>query len=39
MIAFNVVRFKVKSGMENAFLDAHRNVATEWAGLRHASIV
>ncbi|CAK7260628.1 MULTISPECIES: antibiotic biosynthesis monooxygenase [unclassified Shinella] len=39
MIAFNVVRFKVKSGMENAFLDAHRNVATDWAGLRHASIV
>ena len=39
MTAFNVVRFKVKPGMEAAFLDAHRNVAVNWAGLRHANII
>ena len=37
MTAFNVVRFKVKSGMEEAFLDAHRNVA--WPGLNHANMI
>ena len=39
MTAFNVVRFKVKPGMEAAFLDAHRNVVVNWAGLRHANII
>lgn len=39
MTAFNVVRFKVKPGMEAAFLDAHRGVADSWAGLRHANII
>ncbi len=39
MIAFNVVRFKVKPGMENAFLNAHRNIAESWSGLRHANII
>ena len=39
MTAFNAVRFKVKPGMEAAFLDAHRNVAADWAGLRHANII
>ncbi len=39
MTAFNVVRFKVKPGMEAAFLDAHRGVAGNWAGLRHANII
>ena len=39
MTAFNVVRFKVKAGMEAGFLDAHRNVAADWAGLRHANII
>lgn len=39
MIAFNVVRFKVKAGMEDAFLDAHRNIGTTWSGLRHANII
>ncbi len=37
MTAFNVVRFKVKPGMEDAFLDAHRSV--NWPGLRHANII
>lgn len=39
MTAFNVVRFKVKPGMEQAFLDAHRNIAGSWTGMRHANII
>lgn len=39
MIAFNIVRFKVKPGMEAAFLDAHGNIADSWSGLRHANII
>ena len=39
MTAFNVVRFKVKPGMEEAFLDAHGNIARDWSGLRHASMI
>lgn len=39
MIAFNVVRFKVKPGLDKDFLNAHRNVNTDWAGLRHANII
>ncbi len=39
MIAFNVVRFKVKPGMEDAFLNAHRNITDSWSGLRHANII
>ena len=39
MTAFNAVRFKVKPGMETAFLDAHRHVAADWPGLRHANII
>jgi Antibiotic biosynthesis monooxygenase len=39
MSAFNVVRFKVKPGQEQAFLDAHRSISSEWSGLRHANII
>lgn len=39
MTAFNTVRFKVKSGREQDFLDAHRNVHEEWPGLRHVNII
>ena len=39
MTAFNVVRFKVKPGMEGAFLDAHRSIGEGWPGLRHANII
>lgn len=39
MTAFNVVRFKVKAGMEDVFLDAHRNIAAAWPGMLHANIV
>ena len=37
MTAFNAVRFKVKPGREQQFLDAHNNI--EWPGLKHANIV
>jgi antibiotic biosynthesis monooxygenase (ABM) superfamily enzyme len=33
------VRFRVKPGREDEFLDAHRNVRSDWPGLIHASIV
>lgn len=39
MTAFNAVRFKVKQGREQDFLDAHKNIRAEWPGLRHASII
>lgn len=39
MTAFNAVRFKVKAGREQDFLDAHKNVHAEWAGLRHVNII
>lgn len=39
MTAFNVVRFKIKPGREQEFLDAHKGVENNWAGLRHANIV
>jgi antibiotic biosynthesis monooxygenase (ABM) superfamily enzyme len=39
MTAFNAVRFRVKPGREQEFLDAHRNVGADWPGLRHANII
>ena len=39
MTAFNAVRFKVKTGREQEFLDAHNKVAMSWPGLRHANII
>ena len=39
MTAFNAVRFKVKPGRDQEFLDAHRAIAADWPGLRHANIV
>jgi hypothetical protein len=39
MSAFNVVRFRVKSGREQDFLNAHKNVGQEWPGLKQANII
>ena len=39
MTAFNVVRFRVKPGREQEFLDAHKGVASNWAGLRHVNMI
>ncbi len=39
MTAFNAVRFRVKPGREQEFLDAHRTVQADWPGLKHANII
>src|SRR6516225_11925924 len=39
MTAFNAVRFKVKAGREQQFLDAHNKAAFAWPGLRHVNII
>ena len=39
MTAFNTVRFKVKPGCDEEFLEAHRKVERDWDGLRSASII
>ncbi len=39
MTAFNVVRFLVKPGREQEFLNAHRNVQTDWPGLRKVNMI
>jgi len=39
MTAFNVVRFRVKPGREQEFLDAHKRVDASWAGLVHANMI
>src|SRR4051812_11313477 len=40
MTAFNCVRFKVKPGREEAFLDAHSKIDRgRWPAMRHANII
>jgi hypothetical protein len=39
MTAFNVVRFRVNPGMEQAFLDAHRDGKAAWPGLTRGCII
>ena len=39
MTAFNAVRFRVKPGRNQEFLDAHQKVDRSWAGMRHANII
>jgi hypothetical protein len=39
MTAFNVVRFRVKPGHDQEFLDAHKNIAADWPGLRRVNII
>ena len=39
MTAFNAVRFRVKPGRDQEFLDAHKKLQANWAGLRHANII
>lgn len=38
MTAFNTVRFKVKPGREQDFVDAHKKM-DQWPGLLHANII
>ena len=37
MTAFNAVRFRVKPGRDQDFIDAHKNIG--WPGLTHAHII
>ena len=39
MSAFNTVRFRVKPGREQEFLNAHKTVGQDWPGLKHANII
>jgi hypothetical protein len=40
MTAFNAVRFRVKPGRDQEFIDAHRKLKLdEWRGLRHVNMV
>ena len=39
MTAFNAVRFRVKPGREQEFLDAHRKVSTDWPGLKRVNMI
>jgi len=39
MTAFNAVRFRVKPGREQDFLDAHQKIEANWPGLKHANII
>ena len=38
MTAFNAVRFRVKPGRDQEFLDAPAAVERNWPGMRHANI-
>jgi hypothetical protein len=39
MTAFNAVRFRVKPGRDQEFLDAHIDIEQTWPGLTHANII
>ena len=39
MTAFNAVRFRVKPGRDQEFLDAHKTIAATWPDLVHANII
>ena len=39
MTAFNVVRFRVKLGLDKEFLDAHNTIAADWPGLKKVNLI
>jgi hypothetical protein len=39
MTAFNAVRFRVKPGRDQEFLDAHSRVDRDWPGLRRVNLI
>lgn len=39
MTAFNAVRFRVKPGKDQEFLDAHKNMGADWPGLTRANMI
>jgi hypothetical protein len=39
MTALNIVRFRVKPGREQEFLDAHKKAKVSWPGFKQANMV
>jgi quinol monooxygenase YgiN len=39
MTAFNAVRFQVKPGRDEEFLEAHRQIHRDWPGLRTVNLI
>jgi hypothetical protein len=39
MTAYNLVRFRVKPGQEQAFIDAHKNAKPQMPGFRKGALV
>jgi len=39
MTAFNTVRFRVKPGRDEEFIEAHRAVDRDWPGLRNVNLI
>jgi len=39
MTAFNVVRFRVKAGRDQEFIDRHRNATRAFVGFRKGSLI
>jgi hypothetical protein len=39
MTAFNAVRFRVKPGREQDFLNAHKKMERNWPGLLHVNMI
>ena len=39
MAAFNVVRFRVKRGCDQEFLDAHKRISADWRGLKRVNMI
>jgi len=39
MTAFNTVRFRVKPGRDQEFLDAHKRISSDWPGLRRVNMI
>jgi hypothetical protein len=39
MTAFNAVRFRVKPGREQEFLDAHAQIHPDWPGIKAVNII
>ena len=39
MTAFNAVRFRVKPGREQEFLDTHEKIPRDWPGLQHVNMI
>lgn len=39
MGAYNVVRFKVKPGQEQKFIEAHRNAQRDFAGFKGGALI